>query len=132
MTSREHVAAGAFARRTAVVGIAVFALLGSPTSVRAAHAQAVTPPVPVANVEGPRVTIDNFTFNPATLTVPSGTTVTWTNQDDMVHTVTEANRLFSSKGLETGDVYTHTFTTPGTYTYFCALHPRMTATVIVK
>jgi plastocyanin len=132
MTSRERVAAGAFAWRTVVVGMVVFALPGAPTSLSAAQSPAVTPPTRVVNVEGPRVTIDNFTFNPSTLTVPSGTTVAWTNQDDMVHTVTEANRLFSSKSLETGDVYTHTFTTPGTYTYFCALHPRMTGTVIVK
>jgi plastocyanin len=86
----------------------------------------------VSQVEAPQVTIDNFTFSPPTLTVSVGTTVTWTNQDDMVHTVTEANRLFSSKSLETGDVYAHTFATPGTYSYFCALHPRMTATIIVK
>jgi len=132
MTGREQVPSGGFALRTAIVGIAVFALLAPPTSLRAAQSQALAPPTGLASGESPQVTIDNFTFSPATLTVPSGTTVTWTNQDDMVHTVTEANRLFLSKGLETGDTYSHTFTTPGTYTYFCALHPRMTATVIVK
>jgi plastocyanin len=132
MTSRERVGAGAFAWRTVVVGMVLSALPGAPTSLPAAQSPAATPPTRVANIEGPQVTIDNFTFSPATLTVPSGTTVTWTNQDDMVHTVTEAKRLFSSQSLETGDVYTHTFTTPGAYTYFCALHPRMTGTVIVK
>jgi plastocyanin len=132
MTRRERVAAGTFAWRTVVVGMVVFALPGAPTSLSAAQSPAVTPPTRAVNVEGPQVTIDNFTFNPSTLTVPSGTTVTWTNQDDMVHTVTEAKRLFSSQGLETGDTYSHTFTAPGTYTYFCSLHPRMTATVIVK
>jgi plastocyanin len=132
MTSREQVTSGGFALRTAIVGIAVYALLGPPTSLRAAQFQAVAPSNRLASVEGSQVTIDNFTFSPATVTVPSGTTVTWTNQDDMVHTVTEAHRLFSSKGLETGETYSHTFTAPGTYTYFCALHPRMTATIIVK
>ena len=132
MTSREQVNFGAFVLRAAVAGIAVGTLLGLPALSRAAQGNSVTPATQVAKVEGPQVTIDNFTFSPATLTVPSGTTVTWTNQDDMVHTVTEANRGFSSQGLETGDTYAHTFTAPGIYTYFCALHPRMTATVIVK
>ena len=131
MTSREQITFGAFVLRAVTMGIAVSALLGTPTSLRAAESPAETPSARLAAVEGPQVTIDNFTFSPATVTVPSGTTVTWTNQDDMVHTVTEANRLFSSKGLETGGTYSHTFTAPGTYTYFCALHPRMTGTVIV-
>jgi plastocyanin len=132
MTIREQLTFGAFALRTAIVGIALCALLGPPTSLRAAQSSAETPSTRLATAEGSQVTIDNFTFSPATVTVPSGTTVTWTNQDDMVHTVTEANRLFSSKGLETGDTYSHTFTVPGTYTYFCSLHPRMTGTVIVN
>ena len=132
MTSRDRVTFRGFVLRTAAAGIAVFALLGPPAPSRAAQGNSATPATRLAKVEGPQVTIDNFTFSPATLTVPSGTTVTWINQDDMVHTVTEANRGFSSKGLETGATYAHTFTAPGTYTYFCALHPRMTATVIVK
>ena len=131
MTSRDRVTFRGFVLRTAAAGIAVFALLGPPAP-SAAQTKAATPTTRLAKVEGPQVTIDNFTFSPATLTVPSGTTVTWTNQDDMVHTVTEAKRLFSSQGLETGDAYSHTFSAPGTYTYFCALHPHMTATVIVK
>jgi len=64
--------------------------------------------------------------------VPVGTTVTWTNEDDMVHTVTSTTKVFSSSELNTGQSFSYTFTTPGTYPYFCALHPRMTATVIVK
>jgi plastocyanin len=131
MTSRDQVTFRGFVLRAATAGIAVFAILGPPAS-SAVQTKAATPATRLAKAEGPQVTIDNFTFSPATLTVPSGTTVTWTNQDDMVHTVTEATRLFSSQGLETGDTYSHTFTIPGTYTYFCALHPRMTATVIVK
>ena len=132
MTSRGRVTFKRVVSRGAVLCLGVTALLGLSMSLQAAQAQTPASATRLANVEPPQVTIDNFSFNPATLTVPSGTTVTWTNQDDMVHTVTEANRLFSSKGLETGDTYAHTFTAPGTYTYFCALHPRMTATVIVK
>lgn len=132
MTSREQVRFGASVLGAALVGIAVFALLGSPTLSRAAQRESMPPATRLAKVEAPQVTIDNFSFSPATLTVSSGTTVTWSNQDDMVHTVTAADRAFSSKGLETGDTYAHTFTAPGTYTYFCALHPHMTATVIVQ
>ncbi len=81
---------------------------------------------------GAQVTIDNFQFGPARLTVPVGTTVTWTNRDDMVHTVTSSTRAFSSPGLETGETFSHTFDKPGSYEYFCALHPRMTGSVIVQ
>ena len=132
MTSRGHVTFKRVVLRGAVLCLGVTALLGLSMSLQAAQAQTPASATRLANVEPPQVTIDNFSFNPATLTVPNGTTVTWTNQDDMVHTVTEANRGFSSQGLETGDTYAHTFTAPGTYTYFCALHPRMTATVVVK
>ena len=132
MTTQEHHTSTAYAWRAAAAGAAVIVLLATPAPSRAAQIEAPMPMTRVAKIEGPQVTIDNFAFNPATLTIPAGTTVTWANQDDMLHTVTAANRLFSSKGLETGDVYSHTFTTPGTYTYFCSLHPRMTATIIVK
>jgi plastocyanin len=132
MTIPQHVTGRVFVLRTAVVGVAVAALLGPSASPAAAQPTPAASVTRLAKVEGPPVTIDNFTFSPATLTVASGTTVTWTNQDDMVHTVTAADRAFSSKGLETGDTYSYTFTTPGTYTYFCALHPRRTATVIVQ
>jgi plastocyanin len=81
---------------------------------------------------GPQVQIQNFQFTPATITVPAGMTVTWTNRDDTLHTVTEANRRFASPGLDPGGVFSHTFTDPGRYTYFCSLHPHMMATVIVQ
>ncbi len=132
MSNRDRVALRGVMLRAAVAGIVAFALLGPPEPSRGASDRATPAVTRLANAPTPQVTIDNFTFSPATLTVSTGTTVTWTNQDDMVHTVTEANRRFSSKGLETGDTYSYTFTEPGTYTYFCALHPRMTATVIVK
>ena len=76
--------------------------------------------------------IDNFTFVPARLTVKAGTTVTWRNEDDIPHTVTSAARLFKSKALDTDDSFSFTFTDPGTYEYFCSLHPRMTATIVVE
>jgi len=75
---------------------------------------------------------DNFTFVPARLTVKAGTTVTWRNEDDIPHTVTSAARLFRSKALDTDDSFSFTFTEPGIYEYFCSLHPRMTATIVVE
>jgi plastocyanin len=79
-----------------------------------------------------KVTIDNFTFAPAELTVSVGTAVTWENRDDIPHTVVEKNRLFRSKALDTGDSYSFTFTSAGTYDYFCGLHPHMVGKIIVK
>lgn len=86
--------------------------------------------VPGAHV----VQIENFSFNPPTLNVPAGTTVTWVNHDDEPHTATSsANpRTFASPPLDTGDTFSFTFSTPGTYPYFCAIHPHMVGTIIVK
>ena len=85
-----------------------------------------------ARAEDATAKIDNFTFAPARLTVKAGTTVTWRNEDDIPHTVTSAARLFKSKALDTDDSFSFTFTQPGTYEYFCSLHPRMTATIVVE
>jgi plastocyanin len=81
---------------------------------------------------GSAVTIDNFSFSPATLTVPAGTTVVWTNKDDIPHTVVERNQKFRSKGLDTDDAYSYTFSEPGTYEYFCGMHPKMVGKVVVE
>lgn len=76
--------------------------------------------------------IDNFAFMPKSVTVKAGTTVTWTNQDDETHTVTSITKEFKSKPLSAGDKFTYTFTAPGTYKYFCSLHPFMTGTIVVE
>lgn len=80
------------------------------------------------------VTIDNFVFKPAELTIKAGTTVTWTNRDDIPHTVTDAAHppTFRSPALDTDDSTSVTFKTPGIYHYFCSLHPHMQGTVIVQ
>ncbi len=77
------------------------------------------------------VTIDNFTFAPAELTVKVGTTVTWTNHDDIPHTVVSAGK-FRSKTLDTDNSYSFTFTAAGDYKYFCSLHPHMTGMIKVE
>jgi plastocyanin len=78
------------------------------------------------------VKIDNFTFSPQRVTVKAGTTVTWTNQDDIPHTVTSSTKAFRSKALDTDDKFSFTFTTAGVYEYFCSLHPHMTGTIVVE
>ena len=79
------------------------------------------------------VTIDNFSFTPATLTVKAGTTVTWTNHDDIPHGIGSANNAFpKSKALDTDDSYSFTFATPGTYQFFCYLHPKMVGSIVVE
>ncbi len=78
------------------------------------------------------VKIDNFSFGPLALTVPVGTTVTWTNRDDIPHTVVSTDGVFKSKALDTDDKFSFVFTKPGTYPYFCSIHPKMTGQVIVK
>jgi amicyanin len=79
------------------------------------------------------VSIDNFTFTPPILTVKAGTTVTWTNKDDIPHGIAATNNSFArSRALDTDDSYSFTFTTPGTYQYFCYIHPHMVGTVVVE
>jgi plastocyanin len=85
-----------------------------------------------APVAGNAVAIQNFAFSPATLTVRVGTTVTWTNRDADAHTVTSQHSgPLRSKALDTGQAYSFTFTTPGSYPYLCTIHPFMTGTVEV-
>ena len=79
-----------------------------------------------------QVVIENFSFVPATLTVKAGTKVTWVNRDDVPHTATDTDKRFNSKTLDTDDHFDFTFSEPGTYNYFCALHPKMTGQIIVK
>ena len=78
------------------------------------------------------VKIDNFTFTPDTAEIAVGTTVTWTNDDDIPHALAEVERRFKSKALDTGDSFSFTFTSSGTYEYFCSLHPHMKGKIVVK
>jgi plastocyanin len=93
-----------------------------------AAALAATP----VRAEDAEVKIDNFTFNPQQITVKAGTTVTWVNHDDIPHTATSKTGVFRSKALDTDDKFSFTFATPGSYPYFCALHPHMTGTIVVE
>ena len=82
--------------------------------------------------ETAEVKIDNFSFGPAALTVLVGTTVSWTNRDDIPHTVVSTDGVFKSKVLDTDEKFSFTFSKAGTYPYFCSIHPKMTGKVIVQ
>jgi plastocyanin len=88
-------------------------------------------PVGAARAEDVAVHIDNFVFEPAQLTVKVGQTVTWTNRDDIPHTVVCAGK-FRSKAMDTDGTFSFTFTAAGEYKYFCSLHPHMTGAVKVE
>ena len=103
-------------------GIAVVATMLLPVVASAAEEAAADPLA---------VHIDNFVFQPAQLTVKVGQTVTWTNRDDIPHTVVCAGK-FRSKTMDTDDSFSFTFTTAGDYKYFCSLHPHMTGMVKVE
>ena len=107
------------------VGIAAVVFMGDAS--RSSVAKAGQPPAPSVEVK-----IDNFSFGPATVTVPAGTTVTWTNRDDIPHTVVSDDKVFKSKVMDTDEKFSFTFAKPGTYTYFCSVHPKMTGKVVVQ
>jgi len=77
------------------------------------------------------VAVDNFSFSPGTASVAAGTTVTWTNKDDVPHNIVSTERKFKSPVLDTDERFFYRFDTPGTYKYFCSLHPRMTGQIVV-
>jgi plastocyanin len=104
------------------VMIGLLLLVGSP-SIRATDQPAG------ANAE---VKIDNFSFGPETLTVTVGMTVTWTNRDDIPHTVVSTDGVFKSKVRDTDEKFSYTFAKAGTYPYYCSVHPKMTGKVVVQ
>ena len=79
-----------------------------------------------------QIVIENFSFKPATVTVKAGTTVTWVNRDNEPHTVSDSDKRFKSGAMDTNEQFSYTFAAPGTYNYFCAIHPRMTGQIIVR
>ena len=93
---------------------------------------AVTAAFPAASAQAAEVQIDQFAFAPQRVTVKAGTTVTWINDDDIPHTIASSSKSFKSNALDTKDKFSFTFTTPGTYEYFCSLHPHMTGTIVVE
>jgi plastocyanin len=101
---------------------ALISLQATPPGVAAA-------PAPAGKAE---VKIDNFSFSPTALTVKVGTQITWTNGDDIPHTVVSDGHSFKSKVLGNGEKFTFTADKPGTYSYSCSIHPNMTGKVVVE
>ena len=109
------------------------AYLPSAAAANAAFERGLSMAAAPTATSGVAVAIKNYAFAPAALTIPVGTKVTWTNDDTAPHTVTIQSGpvTFGSPTLQKGDSFTYTFTTAGTYTYYCAVHPTMTASVVV-
>ncbi len=78
-----------------------------------------------------RIAIDNFTFNPGTVTVPAGTKIEWENNDDIPHSIVATNGTFHSAALDTEDKFSFTFSQAGAFEYFCGLHPHMVGKIVV-
>jgi len=130
-------------RRTLIIGLAISASLalaacGSSASPAAAPPSAAASPAASAAASqaaaagATAITIQNFAFAPASLTVKAGTTVTWTNNDSPTHSVKWADGAAGSSPLTTGSSYTRTFATPGTYAYVCGIHASMHGTIVVN
>src|SRR5579863_3563181 len=131
------------------IGIAVlattFAALAATSGVEEVFAFGVPLPRAAAPVTEPaaqaatapagkvfEVKVDNFSFSPQTITISPGTTVIWTNRDDIPHTVVSDDKVFKSKVLDTDEKFSFTFDKAGNFPYFCSVHPKMTGKVIVQ
>jgi plastocyanin len=103
--------------------------IGEVPEIKAVSSREAQPPGPSGEA---KVSIDNFTFTPATLEIRAGMTVVWVNGDDVPHTVRSTADRFRSEALDTDDKFECVFSEPGTYDYYCGVHPHMTGKVIVK
>lgn len=125
-----------FAALAVAVMLAIAACSSSSTPATSAPASvapsAAGPSDAAPAVIGSAVSIANFSFEPATITVPVGTTVTWTNNDAANHTVTADDGSFKSESLGSGATFSQTFATAGTFAYHCAIHSTMKGTVVVN
>jgi plastocyanin len=117
---------------TSAVGLLIAALTLRPGAFQPAAeatAAAATEGAPAAEVQ---VKIDNFSFAPATITIPAGTVVRWVNKDEVSHQVVSNDHSFKSKVLDAHEEFTHSFATSGTYSYFCSIHSSMTGKIVVE
>ena len=115
--------------RVGIAGLAVTIVAMAVLLARSPNAAAKAQQPAAATAE---VKIDNFSFGPETVSVAVGTTVVWTNRDDIPHTVVSTDGVFKSKVLDTDEKFSYTFTKAGTFPYFCSIHPKMTGKVVVE
>ena len=131
---------GKAGRKLVVLGMAVLAVVLLSLVVAACSSSTATttaPPsggttAPSGGGAGGQVVMKNLAFDPATVTIAVGGTVTWTNEDSTTHTVTADNGEFNSGDLANGATFSFTFDTAGTFAYHCSIHPSMTGTVVVQ
>ena len=123
---------------TVAVTLAIAACSGTstpapsvPPSVAPSAAASAAPSTAASAATGSAVSIANFSFQPPTMTIAVGTTVTWTNSDSTGHTVTADDGSFKSDKLATGATFSQTFAKAGTFAYHCSIHPSMTGTISV-
>lgn len=116
-------------RRTRLFTLATIATVFTMAAMYGTRAHATQSNSPAKSVA---IEIDNFKFGIVTIDVAKGTIVTWTNRDDVPHTVVSSTKLFKSPPLDTDEKFSYTFTDAGTFEYYCSLHPRMTGTIVVK
>lgn len=119
---RKRIVSAASLAATVLIAIALVTAVSASVQARAEQ-----PPAATADVK-----IDNFVFAPQTLTVTVGTTVTWTNRDDIPHTVVSSDGVFKSKARDTDETFSYKFEKAGTYSYFCSIHPKMTGKIVVQ
>jgi plastocyanin len=110
----------------------VFAFGGPARSTAEQAAQQATTQAAAPAGKVVEVKVDNFSFSPQTITIAAGTTVIWTNRDDIPHTVVSDDKVFKSKVLDTDEKFSYTFDKAGDFPYFCSVHPKMTGKVIVQ
>jgi plastocyanin len=125
--------------RGMVVGVAVvtaavsvFAVARAVSTDDAATAGSSAPPVETPSGSVTEITIADFAFDPGTIEVAAGTSVRWTNEDRAAHSVRSGTDAFAEQTMDQGGTAVATFAEPGTYDYFCGIHPSMSATVVVK
>ena len=114
-------------KKVYVAGLALAMAVALVTLLTPAHGQTGE-----AKTQATEIRLDNFTFGPATLTVPVNSTVTWVNKDDIPHVIASNDGLFKSKALDTDDRFSYTFTKAGTYAYYCSIHPKMVGKIVVQ
>jgi plastocyanin len=122
-----------FCALTATTGVEEVFAFGAPVpTADRSMAEPATPQAAARAGKVVEVKIDNFSFSPQTITVAPGTTIIWTNRDDIPHTVVSDDKVFKSKVLDTDEKFSYTFDKAGNFPYFCSVHPKMTGKVIVQ
>jgi len=113
-------------------GFQILAIVTAVVSLPAAHRASAQASQDNKLPRAVAVAIDNFQFGVVSIEVAAGTTVTWTNRDDVPHTVVSSTKVFKSPPLDTGEAFSYTFKSAGTFEYYCSMHPRMTGRIVVK